>query len=136
MSDKPFHVLLTGLLESNMGINDPAFLRDVFSDYLERIQNLGRALMAESMDAKEARHEIHKLKSSSAAVGAIALSQRLNHSEAPLRDGLSAAGLPALIEQDLNETIDATAVWLASLKNKTEVQVSGAPVIPRENYLG
>jgi HPt (histidine-containing phosphotransfer) domain-containing protein len=88
---------------------------NAFSNSLERLlPDLARAREGESLDLNVVRHVSHTLKSSSASLGAMALSARCADIEAMARDGRT-QGLPEQLDamlQDIQQVRTALAALL------------------------
>ena len=88
---------------------------NAFSNSLERLlPELARAREGDNIDLSVVRHVSHTLKSSSASLGAMALSARCADIEAMARDG-QAAGLPQQLDamlQDIQQVRTALAALL------------------------
>ncbi|MEO6276709.1 Hpt domain-containing protein [Roseateles sp.] len=86
-----------------------------FSSSLDRLlPDLARAREGDTIDLTVVRHVSHTLKSSSASLGAMALSTRCSDIETLAREGRS-EGLPELLDAMLNDTQQVRAALAALL---------------------
>jgi flagellar biosynthesis regulator FlbT len=87
MSSQNRVIFQKDFLSMTMGIRQVDLLREIFGEYRENLCNLLQELRNGKLVADKLHTEIHKLKSSSASVGALCLSDKLVEMERQILAG-------------------------------------------------
>jgi HPt (histidine-containing phosphotransfer) domain-containing protein len=115
MSEALSVVFNKDFLPMTMGINDAALLAEIYHEYAASLRELMRMFAQDNPDSEKLFIEVHKLKSSSASVGAQYLAEKLAGMESTLlSDG---DHLPLLTQLDMacRQTLDVVAAYAESL---------------------
>lgn len=94
------------------GIHDAGVLQEIYDEYLQSLRQLLDALDTGEMNQHNLRMEVHKLKSSSASVGATALSEILILLEHDLVAGKNCADQIRQARVIGQQTLDAISSYL------------------------
>lgn len=88
-----------------MGINEPALLHEILQEYIQSLHELLRCLRDSDLTHDQLYIEVHKLKSSSAAVGALLLAEKLKQAEQLLLQRSDSPALTAALDHLCLQTI-------------------------------
>lgn len=115
MSDNARVMLDKDFLSLSMGISERPILHEIFSEYLANLQEVILVLGEEKVEPDRLYMYVHRLKSSSAAVGAVWLTEKFAEMEAQIHAGLDHLLLLPGLDAACRETMAVIAGHLQSI---------------------
>lgn len=114
MTDQVKVVFNKDFLPMTMGIHDPVLLREIYGEYLDSLAQLLQLLQG-APDPRRLFTDVHKLKSSSASIGARCLSEFLSELEHLLLSGQDHSSQLAALDLLCRQTMEVIARYTETL---------------------